>query len=515
MTNKWTRRLWAVLVVCALAISFVPAISVSADSTVPEDVENGTTVWDFENMPADLDGWYSDMFVECGWNPVGAVGMSAGNWTLSVEEGKGVAGSKALSCFLPEHVWGNCTYLEMIMDSSAVTDWGEAEYLMMYVDASGITDEEGVRMDIVLKDYETYLAGYPHPAGATYLIWQNDTWAEMTVNEWGHIIVPAGYTGWLKLSIANILGVTDVSEVTRIAFYTEHTTPNGTVYLDHFTIDAKVDAPGEYRDPDEISAGTVVWDMENLVGDLTTWTTDKFFELWADENVGVMGGNWKPVSIATKGFGGSNALGWRLLTTEWGSTTYVNLNNDDTAITDWSGATELYFYIDTTMIGAEMPIDILLPLDDPDVTMISGATYYIWKNNKWAERNVNEWNHLVIPANFAGWVRVPLAGVYGDTLDLSNVYRIGFYTEHSLVNGTVYFDHFVINTKVAEQPVDPTDPTDSTDPSQDNTEPTTDETPSGGDPAPQQSMDWLWIAIAVVCCAGIIVVALVIRKKRG
>lgn len=513
MTNQRIRILGTVLVIFALTLSFVPVVSVSADAIVPPDVEDGTTVWDFENMPADLDGWYSDLYSECGWNAVGTIGMGAGGWTLSVEEGKGVGGSKALSCFLPQHIWGNTTYVEMVRDSTAVTDWGAAENLMFYVDASGIEDEHGVRLDIILKDYESYLEGYPHPVGAGYSVWKDGAWAEMSVNEWGHIIIPAGYTGWLKVSIANVLGVTDVSEVTRIGFYTEHNTPNGTVYLDHFTIDAKVDVPGEYADPSEISEGTVVWDMENLAGDLTAWTTDKFFELWGDETVGVMGGNWKPVSIATKGFNGSNALGWRMLTTEWGSTTYVNLDHDNTAITDWSGATELYFYIDTTQVGKEMPIDILLPLEDPDVTMISGATYYIWKNNQWAERNVNEWNHLVIPANFAGWIRVPLAGVYGDTLDLSNVYRIGFYTEHTMINGTVYFDHFVINTKAEEKngdAVTPTDPTQaSAEPSQNPADPTEDT------PEQEPSVDWVWIAAAAVCCCGVIAAALVIRKKRG
>ena len=521
------RSVFALALAITLALGLAVPTVVRAEEEIPEEVKNSYTVWDFENVPQNLDGWYSDLYVECGWNETGKIGMSAGNWTLSVEEGKGYNGSKGLQAFLPKHQWGNTTYVSLKKDKTAFTDWTGAKELFFWVDASELTElTQGVRLDLILLEaseqisYETTM----NP-GSPYQYWQDGSWQSAEVNSWGHIIIPVGFCGWMRVPLGETIRLpSDMSRVNRIAFYTEHEAINGSVYFDNFAIDVPPSVKVEYQDPTDFKGGTIVWDMERLPNDFTGWTTDRFFELWGDETVGVMGGNWKPVKNRGTGFGGTTALGWEMLTTNWGSTTFVDLTMDPTAKTNWIGAEELYFFVDATEITNSMPIDVILPLSDPAAEFMQtpGATYLIWKNNQWVEQTINEYGHYVIPAEYYGWIRVPLAQVYGENVNLSNVNRIGFYTEHAQIGSTVYFDHFVVTPKLDNsKPADPTEPSvEATEPSVGETEPSQVPTvpqetqPQGGTQNPQGNNDLILIVVVAVVCVGVIVVALIIRKKR-
>ena len=240
------KRMFMLVLTFVMVIGLFPTIKTSAVDDRPEEVKNSYLVWDFENVPQNLDGWYSDLYVECGWNQPGQIGMSAGSWTLSVEEGVGYNGSKGLKAFLPVHEWGQTTYLNLKKDPTALTNWSAATELFFWVNASEVKGSESVRLDLILLNPDEHLKNqYPMNPGSPYQYWKNGKWNDGKVNDWGHILIPSGFVGWMRVPLGETIRTpSDMSQINRIAFYTEHNTKNASVYFDNFAIDQYSTATG-------------------------------------------------------------------------------------------------------------------------------------------------------------------------------------------------------------------------------------------------------------------------------
>ncbi len=246
--------------------------------------------------------------------------------------------------------------------------------------------------------------------------------------------------------------------------------------------------------PAEVADGTVVWDMEHLPASFDGLTASLFTELWGSED-GVALGNVIVSASADKGYNGSAALAWKLHQHAFGNNIYVNYSGMEGSKTDWTGATEVYFYIDTTEVGADMPVDLMMNHTGDTYGMVKEAAWYTYSEGAWVEQKINEWGHMVMPANYVGWVRVPLATMGAQPEDIANVSRLCFYTEHSVVDATVYFDHITINVAP---------PSGGEDVGGGETEVPDDTNPKDGD------IFSLIVALAAVSAAG---AAIVLKKK--
>ncbi len=202
--------------------------------------------------------------------------------------------------------------------------------------------------------------------------------------------------------------------------------------------------------PPEVANGTLVWDMEDLPENFDDVVSDLFTELWGSQDVAYGAGNITLASAPGKGYGGSAALAWTVAKNGWGGMTYVDFYTMENTVTDWTGATEFYFHVDASEINVQVPIQVLLAHDNSNYSNAKGATYYYWQDGQWEAGTVNEWGHMFVPAGYVGWVRVPFTALAAQPADLAEVSRIAFQTEHNVVGGTVYFDHFVINAKESE-----------------------------------------------------------------
>ena len=204
----------------------------------------------------------------------------------------------------------------------------------------------------------------------------------------------------------------------------------------------------------DTSKWTTVWDVEN-----TTLTEDKlvnyFVRLWnsADAYKGDLSTGKIEISVADgAGYKGSKALKWTINEYKWGQLYSVALSADTKAKTDWTGATEVMFWINNTATETN-PVDVFLSNADQN-TMKKEAAWYYFEGGQWVEQKMNEWGHMLVPAGYCGWIRLPISSMHNAPADLANITELHIYTEK---NGVVYFDNFMINVEppVSETPDEP------------------------------------------------------------
>ncbi len=427
----------------ALLFAMLPPMAVPAQAggSLPSGVDRAKVVWDLENAPDNMTDWAIDRFKE-EWG--GDYGVSAGQWTPKGVNGKGVNGSRALQWDVHGNAWGSTSYIVLSKDSTAVTDWTGAENLYFYIDAS--EQPADFKADLLLYTKSNGMIEMVN--GAPYAYWNGSKWVDANIDDYHHLSISAGYVGWIRLPLASVYNNPSLNEVQRLGFLLEHHKVGASVYFDHFAVDKAVAG-----DPMEIGTAVTVWDMENLPDSFNDWCIDKYVEIgWRqDGEVGVSGGFWTPSGQNGKGYKGSRALAWTQNSYLWGNTSYIVLANDKTAVTDWRGAENLYFYIDASQITENFALDILLYTEGSgEREMIPGAAWYYWSGTKWVASTIDEWHHTIINAGYTGWIRLPLAQVYG-SVDMRNIRRIGFLAEHHMEDAAVYLDHFAVD-KVTSAP---------------------------------------------------------------
>ena len=423
-------------------------VSVKAESGNPDEppvVQNGVTVWDMESLPDSFPDWLIDRYVEMGWRNPGEIASGAGFVTLSGATGKGFGGSRALGWTQNKNEWGNATWVCLGNDRTAKTDWSGAAELYFYIDASELS--EALKGELLL--YTAANQALRMQPDSTWYYWQNGAWAQSAVSEWNEMQLPAGYSGWLRLPLESVYGSCYLSSVERIGFSFVFSQENATVYLDQFMLDRT--SGTEPSEPPILQSGVTVWDMESLPDSFPDWLIDRYVEMgWRNPGEIASGAGFVTLSGATgKGFGGSRALGWTQNKNEWGNATWVCLGNDRTAKTDWSGAAELYFYIDASELSEALKGELLLyTAANQALRMQPDSTWYYWQNGAWAQSAVSEWNEMQLPVGYRGWVRIPITQVYG-SCELRNIQRIGFSMVFSSEHVSVYIDHFMLDACTA------------------------------------------------------------------
>jgi uncharacterized repeat protein (TIGR02543 family) len=380
-------------------------------------------VWDMEHLPKNLgttEGWTADR--------PGGEGVAAGRVAWLSEDGKGFGNSKALKwqgISMPDWGDGRETSVNLASDTTAVRNWSDKAALWVWIDTTGITTTNS---NFKLKINDVYWTG-------SVTIYDNTgTPQTITVeNEWGDLKIPS-YTGWVRIPLRAFSAI-DLSNIQTLGFNCQ--TAAGTVYFDHFMVEAKPVYPSypSYIPSNKVSP---VWDMESLPANLGTagWTED------TGGGEGVAAGKVAWLSEDGKGFGGSWALKWQGINVPgWadGRFSHVILTNDTTAVRNWSDKAALWVWIDATDITTDLPV-FKFKINDIFCNAGTGITIYDSAGTPQTITVQNEWGNLNMPA-YKGWVRIPLSFT---GLDLSNIQRFGF--DYAGQTGTVYFDHFLVES---------------------------------------------------------------------
>ncbi len=226
------KKLFALLLSCAMLASLVPGLSFSA--AAEGAVGEPELVWDMENVAEDL--YAADMAFDVQSNEAG---HTNGMVDVTRAEGKGVDGSAAVALtLLPEAagtLWGTGVYLRMDNDPTAKTDWLGLKQFWFWIDVSEFNDQ--IKLDLMIDGV------HPSADKPMYLYQDGKLTEQLTVQayggaKFGRLLLPQGYVGWVGIDAASFRAT--FGQVQSVAFGIE---PSGDVsrfplsmYVDEFYV---------------------------------------------------------------------------------------------------------------------------------------------------------------------------------------------------------------------------------------------------------------------------------------
>ena len=161
------------------------------------------------------------------------------------------------------------------------------------------------------------------------------------------------------------------------------------------------------------STARPVLDFSYLPKDQVLTETEGIRPLYSSEQVD------EDLVVKAESRSGKDYLHYDVLTQEWCSGKYVDLlvaKDGGKAVTDWSGATMVWFYVETE---GTVYCDLLLGVDNSGSgsvqgwfnSLFEGAKYYVEQDGAFVAKATtsDNWNHIVLPENYTGWVGVDVA----------------------------------------------------------------------------------------------------------
>ena len=446
-------------------------------------------------------------------------GVNSNDGSLNVIAIEESEGDIALQWDSTSGVW--CEYLYMdITGGDVVTDWvwKDNGYLWAYIKNTG---DSQLKLGLTAQDAN---GNNYRPTGEYYADVKCSTIAngvetESNLYSWGWIFINAGFEGWVKLkmvgdnSMSSVMGDLDWANITHIGFKSDN---GGSFIIDDIAADIDVNKKhasytvihkcgetvlekdvitlitGVDADSVAIQAGTLdakpflsykktgAQQAEGAmvaIGGETVVTYEYVESSGAGAHTEVMwdaddaSQNYTYGSVATLNvvdYNGGKAYQWT--SSDWANVVDISLANTS-AVTDWTGATQLWIYLDASGNPNSNTLNLGLSVTDANGNALKPGQGEYYANVKAyyqadgdtiiSETKLAGWGWLRnLPANFKGWVGVQLTGTYGyytalanngkiSNFDFANIASIGFKNEQRSAQCSMIIDDFAIS-KVAE-----------------------------------------------------------------
>ncbi len=155
----------------------------------------------------------------------------------------------------------------------------------------------------------------------------------------------------------------------------------------------------------------LVWDMEQLPEDL--FAADVAWDIEGTSG-GPGNGYVNAVRAAGKGADGSTAAAITLtescpLSALWANGTYLRIDQDETAVTDWSGIRQLWFWADISeFANSDLYLDFMIDGVYPEINQ----PFYLYQGGKLTEKKTEAtydgavFGRLGLPKGYVGWVGI-------------------------------------------------------------------------------------------------------------
>ena len=426
----------------------------------------------------------------------------------------GYKGSNALAVYSISYGGAdNDLDLKYEKDPTAIIDWSGAEQAWMYVDGTNFGDGE-FYVNFAIQEQNADADGVPD---GTYQAWglaegaaayyydinANTGWAETTVvlspnTTWdpGRIPLPAGFKGWVAVDLSTLScywnstgeDTVDLVYMNQFNWSVEGSAASvgGVCYIDSFSIVGKEVADGTDAPVAPMTDGMKwkeIWSLENF--NATEAQSAEEMIAAANANTFANNSNYKGSAasavkevktVADKGVNGSKALA--VTATGYGSDFDLDVypTKDETYISDWTGAEQIWFWVDATEYGtetvlinaafAEESLDADGNLDGTSQAwnVVEGVVAHIYDvnaNSGWTDVTVvnstqTTWDPgaIPLPAGFKGWVAVDVASMtpywssaeVAAVFDLKNINQFNWRAEttESAVGSTLYIDSYAI-----------------------------------------------------------------------
>ncbi len=206
---------------------------------------------------------------------------------------------------------------------------------------------------------------------------------------------------------------------------------------------------------------------------VTPYTYVLDISMWAGAYVGDLYNDWDVYFTTNYRGRKGDSLGWTLKKVPSSfSDRDFRFVNDPNAITNWSGAEELWVYVDASEVSSSVKVRIAFEenaVGRESYALIDGATVYLLKNGEDTYRtrkvSVESGGYVPLPEKFAGYIRLPLnTSTFvrywneggNDKLDLTKVvqFQLSVKADDKAQGKTVYMDDFSIVGNVDGEKLD-------------------------------------------------------------
>lgn len=434
---------------------------------------------------------------------------------VAVEEGVGYNGSKGIAVYSIGTGADNDLDLKYEKDSSAILDWTGAEQAWFYIDGSKFGDgefyanfaiqEQNADSDGTVNGSYQAWALAEGVVAHIYDVNANNGWVDVTaVNSpnttWdpARLPLPAGFKGWVAVDIASLVcywtSGTPAEEAIDLVYMNQfnwsvegsEASVGGVCYVDSFSIVGAEVADGKDCPVTPMNAGAKwveVWSLESFnttepkdtsaliaAANANTFTNISNYKGSAASGVKTV------TTVADKGVNGSKALA--VTATAAGADFDLDVfpTKDATYVSDWTGAEQIWFWLDASAYGTETVLvncafaeeslnaDGALDGTSQAWNVTEGVVAHLYDTNKnegWTDAVVvnstaTDWDPGVIPvpAGFVGWVAVDVSSMtpywsnaeLAEVFDLKNINQFNWRAEtnESAVGSTLYLDSYAI-----------------------------------------------------------------------
>ena len=193
----------------------------------------------------------------------------------------------------------------------------------------------------------------------------------------------------------------------------------------------------------------VVWNMEKLPSaDLVSagWATSEYDNQTIDGVLHTPTENVKFRKASGKGLSGSTALEiYQAKAGVWSDVFDLDMSKDSSAVTDWSGAKMVWFWVSNTT-GKELYLDLLINGVQPSLS----SHYYTYTGGRPIDQGElpvawegADYGRIVIRNGFTGYIGLPFSA-YGRVEQIS---CLRIYVANLAVGKSLYLDNFCITDK--------------------------------------------------------------------
>ena len=416
MRNK--TRLGALLLTMALLIVMLSiGIGATAEPVVTDTPSTARPVLDFSYLPKD------QVLTETeGIRPLYSSEQVDEDLVVKAESR---SGKDYLHYDVLTQEWCSGKYVDLLVakdGGKAVTDWSGATTVWFYVETEGT-----VYCDLLLgvdNSGSGSVQGWFNSLfeGAKYYVEQDGAFVAKatTSDNWNHIVLPENYTGWVGVDVAE--GIACKAGHFQDQTFEGH---DDTIYGLGFDVDAGDLYVRDFR-VSGIAAGLpekVTISPDDAKPVLNFSYLPKNQVLTEVEGVQSFYPSLQPVDedlvVSVETRSEDDWIHYEIISSNYCAGKYIDMlvaRDGGRGVTDWTGATTVWFYVETE--GA-VSCDLLLGVDDQNSGMVqsyfssmfTGAKYYVEDDDGFIATYTTgaNWNHIVLPANYAGWVGVDVA----------------------------------------------------------------------------------------------------------
>lgn len=407
-------------------------------------------VWTMDKLPSApvSAGWASP---EYGMDPQ----FIKNNVTYFAASGKGWKGSTALGIRQNgAYAWADIYNVNLSKDSTAIRNFSNGKVLWFWIDTTEHSEE--VRLDLRFD-------GQAPTIGGTYYVVADGETVGATKEikpawdgaDYGRLSFTVGYRGWVGIPLTSFKPTLGSGSIMQIhVAYSGENVKGKAVYLDSLWLTNDLTCPNGVKirtasDEDtKVSSDKAAWDMENTPNNLvsTSWAIADYAG-----NPEYIANNVQYLGAAGKGVNDSRAVEVRFNGSyAWADQFTLNLKEDASAATDWTGGELLWVWVDASGLVSNMEMEIWLE----GVKINAGAGYYEVKNGSVSRAGdlIVAWDgygRIPLQKDYIGYIGVPLSG-YGKVTKVRSI-TLHFGGEGVVKGSSLYIDDLWV-TKLNEIP---------------------------------------------------------------